>query len=110
MEKKDERNIYISDFILINLPVIALGFAVFLSLFFITIFEKVPKLVFILIAWWSLCCMVMLLKDYFKIKRDKFIRLISVQKIKKVTYPKGLKSTICGLCIILALKNRLRTM
>lgn len=97
------------DFVIINVPAFLFMLGSLLSLAVILIGKTLPVLPFALFAWWCTAGMVMLFIDYSR-KKVKFIRLLKLQKGSKLAFPSNLKSTICGLCIIWALKNRTKTM
>ena len=97
---------YIS-YLIINIPVFIFFF---LGLFFLTASLMVKNLWLLIGVWWALSGAIMLIIDFIKRKRDEFFRLLLIfEKDKRSERLKNnLKQTICGLCILLALKYRLK--
>lgn len=101
-------NINLIDSLIINIPAFLFIIGAVASLLLFNFSKKIPNFVFLILAWWCLSGSIMLFID-FKRKREKFLRLLNLQKKIKINYPSNLKNTICGLCLILALKIRVRT-
>lgn len=106
MNKKGHRISY-NDFILINLPAFLFLLGAILSIVLMFNIGIISRYIYLGLSWWCICGMVMLFIDY-KRKRDIFLRLLSHQKGSSVSYPAAFRSTICGVSIILALKQRVR--
>jgi len=97
-----------SVFLIINIPVFlfALGCFIFVIVGLHTT-SIISGLTFIL-SWWHCCGMIMLIIDYPR-KYNHFKKLLNFSiKRNNTTLPPSLKSTLCGLCIYLALIKRLK--
>lgn len=104
---KNGYKVSLSDFVIINIPAFLFLAGAITSIILMFYIGVISRYVYLGITWWCLCGMVMLFIDYVR-KREIFFRLLSLQKGSSISYPAAFRSTICGLSIILALKQRVK--
>lgn len=104
---KNGYKISFSDFVIINMPAFLFLAGAITSLILMFNIGVISRYIYLGITWWCLCGMVMLFIDYVR-KREIFLRLLTLQKGNSLSYPAAFRSTICGLSIIWALKQRVK--